>query len=292
MALGAVCLFAPAAAHCQPAANTPVPLRSVQIQSPRTGSLAGRLTDMHSTPLAGFSVVLRDQVTGITVHAITAKNGAFHFASLEAGDYTLEAVSAQLGHGRLEGIRVAGGAESRLRAALRLEPAAPAGTDTSAAVQNSATHEALAPPPTSAATATPLAPGLSRTTESSPASLPVPPLAEPEPALTASIAAETPRSMHLSAAPIAELADSRTQRANPALNPLRSEAAFPVPQPTQEILRSERAALETQSVIPQALLAWPCRKGCLSPPPSHPINFPSQPPQNGPIPSAGPSTRR
>jgi hypothetical protein len=49
---------------------------------------------LHSTPLAGISLILRNPATGFQLHAITAKNGAFHFASLQTGDYTLEAVRA------------------------------------------------------------------------------------------------------------------------------------------------------------------------------------------------------
>ena len=126
---------------------------------PAPAALAGRLTDLHSTPLAGFSVVLRDQATGTTVHAITTKNGAFHFASLQVGNYTLEAVSARFGRGQLEGIRITGGAESRLQVALRLEPAALAETDTAAAAQMSvAAHDAVTLPaaPTATAAATSL----------------------------------------------------------------------------------------------------------------------------------------
>ena len=101
------------------------PLHFVQIQAPQSGSLAGRLTDLHSAPLAGVSIVLHNRSTGTEVRATTARNGAFRFASLDAGEYTLDADAAQLGHGRLEGIFVTGGVESRVQAALNFEPVSP-----------------------------------------------------------------------------------------------------------------------------------------------------------------------
>ena len=94
-------------------------LHAIPIQSPQTGSLSGRLTDLHSAPLAGVQVVLRNQATGAEVHATTAKNGAFRFASLDAGEYTLEADAPQLGSGRIEGILITGGKEARVEAAMR-----------------------------------------------------------------------------------------------------------------------------------------------------------------------------
>ena len=87
-----------------------------------------------------FSVVLRNQATGAEVHAITAKNGAFRFASLDAGEYTLEADAPQLGHGRLEGILVTGGAEARVQAAMRFEAPSPA-------LVEAATPNPIAAPP-------------------------------------------------------------------------------------------------------------------------------------------------
>ena len=104
---------------------SPTAIHGVEIQAPPTGSLAGRLTDLHSVPLAGVSVLLRNLATGVEAHAITAKNGAFRFDRLGAGEYSLEADAPQLGHGELGGIFVAGGAEARVQAAMRFGPAAP-----------------------------------------------------------------------------------------------------------------------------------------------------------------------
>ena len=136
LVLGALCLSAHAAIFAQAA---PIDSGStehfVQIQAPQSGSLAGRLTNLHSAPLAGVSIVLRNQSTGAEVRATSARNGAFRFATLDAGEYTLDADAAQLGHGRLEGILVTGGVESRVQAALNFEPASPTLIEATAPVQ-------------------------------------------------------------------------------------------------------------------------------------------------------------
>jgi len=123
--LGALWLGACACVCAQTVLADSAPLQGIQIAAPRSGSLAGRLTNLQSAPLAGVSVILHNQVTGAEVRAVTAKNGGFRFALLEAGEYTLEADEPQLGHGRLEGILVTGGMEARVQAAMQFEPAAP-----------------------------------------------------------------------------------------------------------------------------------------------------------------------
>jgi len=128
LCLGAVrviCAQSPAQSSPQSPFDRPVPSRAIQIESPATGSLAGRLTDLRSAPLAGVNIVLRNQLTGAEARATTGRNGAFRFASLDAGAYTLEADAAELGHGSLEGIVVSGGTEARVQAAIRFEPPAP-----------------------------------------------------------------------------------------------------------------------------------------------------------------------
>ncbi len=124
--LVALCVCVCMAACAQPDPDTPHPLHAIEIQSPRTGSLSGRLTNLHSVPLAGVQVVLRNQATGTAAQTTTAKNGAFSFASLDAGEYTLEADAPDLGQGRLEGILITGGMEARVQAAMQFEPPAPA----------------------------------------------------------------------------------------------------------------------------------------------------------------------
>jgi hypothetical protein len=94
--------------------------------SAATGSLTGKFTDLHSTPLGGVAVVLRNQATGAEARATTQKNGTYRFAALAEGDYTLVADSPQLGRGQLEGIVVAQGHEAHVQSALRFELPPPA----------------------------------------------------------------------------------------------------------------------------------------------------------------------
>jgi hypothetical protein len=76
---------------------------------------------LHSAPLDGATVVVRNEATGAEARTTTAKNGSYRFTGLDAGAYTLEAESPQLGHGRLEGIFVAAGHEERVQAAMEFE---------------------------------------------------------------------------------------------------------------------------------------------------------------------------
>ena len=96
-----------------------VPPHAVTIQSPASGALSGRLTDLRSAPLSGISLLLRNKSTGAEVSATTASNGSFRFAVLDSGEYALDAESERLGHSHLESILVTGGVESRVQAALR-----------------------------------------------------------------------------------------------------------------------------------------------------------------------------
>ncbi len=124
LSLGA-CRFACAQSPPGVTASNSPSIHRVEIQAPSSGALSGRLTDLHSAPLAGVAVVLRNLATGAEVHAVTAKNGVFRFDQLDAGEYALEADTPQLGHGELGGILVTGGAEARLQAAMRFEPPPP-----------------------------------------------------------------------------------------------------------------------------------------------------------------------
>jgi hypothetical protein len=95
-------------------------------QSASSGSLAGKLTDLHSKPLEGVTVVLRNQATGAeAARATTTKNGAYRFIGLVPGEYTLDAESARLGCGRLEGIVVNAGHEARVQTAMEFAPLVP-----------------------------------------------------------------------------------------------------------------------------------------------------------------------
>src|ERR1700735_4927399 len=76
----------------------------VYAQTAPTGGVAGRLTDLHSKPLSGVTVILRNALTGTETRATTAKNGAYRISGLMPGEYTLEAESPQLGQGGLRRI--------------------------------------------------------------------------------------------------------------------------------------------------------------------------------------------
>ncbi len=200
LVLGALCLSARTVVSAQsdPAASPPP--HFVQVQSPQSGSLAGRLTDLHSAPLAGVSVVLRNQATGVEVRTNTAKNGAFRFASLDAGEYTLEADAPQFGHGRLEEILVTGGIETHVQAAMHLEPVPPALLEAAAPTQTAdrpptapvalpmvTVLSAASVPPTPASSA---AANAATAVRSTPAAQPRPTLSTSSPQLIASIADE------------------------------------------------------------------------------------------------------
>src|ERR1019366_4903291 len=78
-------------------------------QSTEIGSLSGKLTDLHSRPLDGATVILRNANNGTEARTTTARNGAYRFSGLPAGEYTLEAGTPQLGRGTVAGIIVAAG---------------------------------------------------------------------------------------------------------------------------------------------------------------------------------------
>src|ERR1039457_4299624 len=91
-------------------------------QSSGNGSLTGKLTDSHSTPLGGAIVTLRNDATGVEVHTTTTKSGVYRFSGLGSGEYTLVVESHRLGRGRVDGIVVAAGHESRVQTAINFEP--------------------------------------------------------------------------------------------------------------------------------------------------------------------------
>jgi hypothetical protein len=85
------------------------------------GTLTGKLTDLHSTPLDGATVVVRNEATGAETRGITQRNGSFRFTGLQAGVYVVEAESPQLGRGQLKGVVVPAGHEARVQAAMMFE---------------------------------------------------------------------------------------------------------------------------------------------------------------------------
>jgi hypothetical protein len=66
-------------------------------QSTEIGSLSGNLTDLHSRPLDGATVILRNANNGTEARTTTARNGAYRFSGLPAGEYTLEAGATRQG---------------------------------------------------------------------------------------------------------------------------------------------------------------------------------------------------
>ena len=122
MALATSVLLAGARMVCCAQSESGASAQTLLAQRVESGSLSGKLTGLYSNPVEGVEVVARNQATGAEARATTAKNGAFLFPALEPGVYTLEAVSAQLGHGHLEEIVVAAGHEARVQAAMSFEP--------------------------------------------------------------------------------------------------------------------------------------------------------------------------
>lgn len=126
------------------------------------GSLTGKLTDLHSKPLGGVAVVLRNQATGVEARTVTLKNGDYRFTGLEAGTYTLMAESPQLGRGQLGEIVVNAGAEAHVQAAMEFSPFA-ASPAAEPALEAQGTNQPRPKPPESAqAVAKPAAPSAER----------------------------------------------------------------------------------------------------------------------------------
>ncbi len=256
------------------------PVHAVHVQTPLSGSLAGRLTNLHSAPLAGISVVLHNQETGVELHATTAKNGDFHFASLQAGEYILDADEPQLGHGRLAGIVVSGGVESRVQAAVRLEPSPPAPLLASSPVPNAIQPASAATPlqiPTpvaarSIASINPLAtqapanlatPALSRL---APPSISPQVITAPALALIASAATENFHSIPLRARPMPGPQQSAVESPHNLTAPAQLPASPLTPRARATPFPQQRAALETESAKLEPLLApTPPRSIALSP---------------------------
>lgn len=243
-AAGALWLGACGSVCAQTVLADPAPLQGIQIKAPPSGSLAGRLTDLQSAPLAGVSVILHNQATGIDVRVVTGKNGAFRLARLEAGEYTLEADEPRLGHGRLEGILVTGGMEARVQAALRFEPLAPELRSKELAEAAAEPGEIAVPQPTAAAMplmahATPVAATLAVTTfapnssatpvaASSPVLAPRPTSSVPGPSVPDSIAyiSLAPDSRaHVSVVPVSRVSVSRVAAAAPVSPPATDSRA-------------------------------------------------------------------
>ena len=240
LAAGALALSAGVAVHAQVfLANTPLP-RGTEIQAPQSGSLSGRITDLHSVPLEGVAVALRNRDTGALARTVTGRNGSFRFAQLAAGEYTLEADQPRLGHAQLDGIQVTGGMEARVQAAMQFAPAAPAPEIASALAI--AAEPSAKPAPASAAAL----PAVSRAT-----------LSTLSPLLTTSIAPLPLRTLNPAPRPLATTQPnapaSPPQQPQPAVQPQQppetanAQSAAPA-QPAAARLPPRRATLATQPI--------------------------------------------
>ncbi len=104
-------MFAAASSLCCAYAQLPV----------ATGSLAGKLTDAHSSPLENVTVTLRNAATGATMQTTTAHEGRYRFTALVQGEYTLTATGPR-GTGEVDGIYIASGHEAKVQTAITLHP--------------------------------------------------------------------------------------------------------------------------------------------------------------------------
>lgn len=134
----------------------------------QNGALCGRLTDLHSRPLAGVTLTAQQENSAARAQTVTAKNGNYCLMDLTPGSYTLTAESPQLGRGELGEIAVQAGCTAHVQAAMRFTPApvsAPAGN---AATKLSPTKEDL-PAMTAAPPTVPLAAQLPKASQPAPA---------------------------------------------------------------------------------------------------------------------------
>ena len=265
LACETLCLSVCAAALAQPDPNRSAPPRSIQIQSPLSGSLSVKLTDLHSAPLSGVAVVLRNAATSAELHATTAKNGAFRFASLDVGEYTLEADEPDLGHGRLEGIVISGGIESRVQAAIHFAPVAPAPLVACSVNQSASPNRSSAPATLVAASPSPSIDSNhfaspSRSTAAPQRDAPATPLTELASFAPHSSAQPPPASSSIALHTIDAPAPTLPQAVF-ALAPLRAVASAPAaaPLPSQPAISAHiagpRAQLETESASLEPLPA-------------------------------------
>jgi hypothetical protein len=196
----------------------------VSAQSPPVGSLSGKLTDLHSKPLDGATLVLRNAATGSVARTTSAKNGAYRFSGLEPGEYSLEAANPELGRGQLRGIFISAGHEARIQAAVELERSPQESIARQAPVRVIATPSNTAqsaPGATQAAVVSLRVPNLSQPTTEKPST--VSPTWEgrldPEPAGVLTLAAARPAQPMLKVRP-AETAPASTPEAAPAITPV------------------------------------------------------------------------
>ena len=82
-----------------------------------SGSLDGKLTDIHSSPLENVTITLRNAATGAQVETTTVHGGQYRFSGVVEGEYTLTATGPR-GTSQVDGIFVASGHETHIQTAL------------------------------------------------------------------------------------------------------------------------------------------------------------------------------
>jgi len=97
--------------------------RTQSMEDGATGSIAGKLTDLHSNPLGGVTIVLRNSATSAEARTTTTNKGAYVFPGLEPGEYRLTAESAKLGRGEVESVMVIAGRDAHIDTAVEVKEA-------------------------------------------------------------------------------------------------------------------------------------------------------------------------
>ena len=85
-----------------------------------TASVLGTIRDESGAVLAGATVTLTNQATGISATAQTDENGSYEFLTVKIGTYKIEASLASFSTARLENVRVAVGARQRVDLTMKV----------------------------------------------------------------------------------------------------------------------------------------------------------------------------
>jgi hypothetical protein len=234
------------------------------VEDGSVGSLAGKLTDLYSKPLADVSLVLRNQATGAEWRAVTGKNGSYLFSGLAPGEYTLMAESKQLGRGQIEDIVVEAGHEAQVQTAMNFEPLpanpvldAERSVEAPKPIQPTPAQPALHPssPPASAA------------------ALPVEPLqSHPLPSQPVSSAEISARQMKI--APVVQPLQPPAPAAKSALQPMQPAPMVATPTPAAP-------APALSAIVPPPSPTAPAIAAAATPPAGKPLPVEAQ--QNNPV---------
>src|SRR5262245_64714934 len=85
-----------------------------------SASVLGTIRDESGAVLAGATVTLTNQATGISATTQTDENGSYEFLTVKIGTYKIEASLASFSTARLENVRVAVGARQRVDLAMKV----------------------------------------------------------------------------------------------------------------------------------------------------------------------------